>query len=52
MAVEAIDGTDSTILRGGALADKEAVVVKIAAVICQLNHLCAGSFFIIAFHSP
>ncbi len=30
LAVEAIDGTDATILRGGALADKEAVVVKIS----------------------
>ena len=30
LAVEAIDGTDATILRGGALADKETVVVKIS----------------------
>jgi DUF1009 family protein len=30
LAVEAIDGTDATILRGGNLADKEAVVVKIS----------------------
>ncbi len=30
LAVEAIDGTDATILRGGHLADKEAVVVKIS----------------------
>ncbi len=30
LAVEAIDGTDATILRGGNLADKETVVVKIS----------------------
>lgn len=30
LAVEAIDGTDATILRGGSLSDKEAVVVKIS----------------------
>ncbi|MCK5310863.1 MAG: UDP-2,3-diacylglucosamine diphosphatase LpxI, partial [Desulfobacteraceae bacterium] len=30
LAVEAIDGTDATILRGGALGDKETVVVKIS----------------------
>ncbi|MCD4744309.1 MAG: UDP-2,3-diacylglucosamine diphosphatase LpxI [Desulfobacteraceae bacterium] len=30
LAVEAIDGTDATILRGGGLADKETVVVKIS----------------------
>ncbi len=30
LAVEAIDGTDATILRGGSLADKDTVVVKIS----------------------
>ncbi|MCP3899860.1 MAG: LpxI family protein, partial [Desulfobacteraceae bacterium] len=30
LAVEAIDGTDATISRGGNLADKETVVVKIS----------------------
>ncbi len=53
LAVEAIDGTDATILRGGKLADKEVVVVKISKPDQDLRFdlPCAGSETIEIMHS-